>query len=242
MIKKKLLAGALACAMVLSVNTVAFAATTDITAPDTESGLYTSGELHAESTIEALEVKVTVPDSFAVAANPYKLDVTVDSETVNDQIISAAQDIVSDSNVDIGVGIKIGALPKENSSAVVATATTTAATKTKSIFSYLEVTGGTGKLVAKDKYDKAAGNQYVFPALRKGTGDKMTGYLEKNGVVTLAKKTSTSEDEKKATFQVKGDAATNPTVPWGATDLVTYYITYNFAPVVSTPAVAGSGS
>lgn len=238
---KKILAGALACAMAFSLSTVAYA--DDITTVDETTGTYTSGEITGTSSVTALTIKVTVPtDNFDVIVNPYQLEAKLADEdpASHDQIIAKSMDLVSDSNVDLAVGIKIGAQPADGSSAVVSTTPVTATTKTKSVFTYLEVTGGKeGFDAIEDGYNatKNKAQQFAFPALKTtGTGDsaKTTGYLEKAGVVTLAN-SSADAAKQKATFTLNGGAATNPTEVWTATDTLSYSITYNFVPVVTAP-------
>lgn len=242
--KKRILAGALACAMAFSLSTVASAADPITEATD---GVYTSGEIEGVSSVTALTVSVIVPtDDFDVVVNPYGLEAKLpDAEesdpAVRDQIIAKSMELVSTSNVDLAVGIKIGAKPtdSENKSLVVATAPVANTVKTNSVFTYLEVTGGREGYTATDGYNatKYKNQQFVFPALKETTKNSETvvsGYLEKAGVVTLAN-SSADEAKTKATFTIGGNAATNPTKVWETTDTLSYSITYNFVPVVTAP-------
>ena len=235
---KRFLAGALACAMVFSVSTVAFAADGAVDAA--KDGVYASDEIKGDSALEALTVSVTVPTDISVTVNPYKLEVTVDSDKVKDQIVGRKDELVSASNVDLAVGIKIGAEKKvadgKTNNAVISSKSLAGDTKTttNAIFSYLEVTGGKEKREAKKTYTAPAkgetGTQFVFPEL-KVKGDTKSGYLEQSAVVTLAG--GASDGTEKAAFQVKGDAVSAPAKVWTTDDVLTYYITYNFVPVVA---------
>ena len=90
---KKIMSAALAGAMALSMTATAFAAG--------NGSIEEPSEIEVTGTTKVPTISITVPTSAAVTLNPYKLDVTIDSATKQDQVISAVYYIVNGSDVAI---------------------------------------------------------------------------------------------------------------------------------------------
>lgn len=101
----KILSAALAGVMALSLMVPAFAAETEVTM----DGLADGATVEVTGTTQTATVKILVPATGEVILNPYELDCTVPgaASPVQDQIISATQYIVNDSNLPVKVSMMI---------------------------------------------------------------------------------------------------------------------------------------
>lgn len=105
---KKILSAVMAGAMVLSIGATAFASTT--TPGTTTLEAADPYELTVEGTTDVPTLKIIVPESAGVIANPYRLSVDAQSigggATENGQVISPVQYIKNQSEVDVEVTAK----------------------------------------------------------------------------------------------------------------------------------------
>lgn len=227
---KRILATGLVCAMALS--TAAFAVDTDVTAPDSTTGLYSSST-EITGKIETPIIKVTVPSTGEVVVNPYKMSVTVDQAKVTDQIISAPQFIKNSSNVAISVDASITGTIGTDSKAVFGTAAPDAKTTTNTVFMYLEVMNaenGTDAPTWATTFDKA----------KHAVAAKGKAAVIKN-VVTLEAATYTDDavdtgSETFAAFHLAGAVAPTPAKPWGDKDTVGATVAFTFTPIITEAA------
>lgn len=82
---------------------VALAADTTVTDPNSETGAY-SAEVTVTTEVCVPTIKVTVPDSFEVEINPYKMEYEfTDNTTASDVLVNVEQTITNESDVAIDV-------------------------------------------------------------------------------------------------------------------------------------------
>ena len=138
MIRRKLMAAALATTLVLSSSVLAFADDQNIT---DIAGLATGKEITGTSTVNSPNIKVTVPTSADIIINPFKMEYTSASITTpnKSQVISAEQSIKNES--DVAVAVNVAELKAEPSEGVTLATTSTSGGKVtaKTAFMYLEV-------------------------------------------------------------------------------------------------------
>jgi hypothetical protein len=235
--KKKLLSLALASAMVLSINTTAFAADTTVEAPvaspvaaDAPAGL-TAGSYAASvdvtTKVKTPTIKITVPSAIEVGLNPYGLEYEIDSTKYTDQIANVEQEIVNESDVPVSIGATVSATVPAGSKATISSAEVKAAETKNAVFTYLEVAVPSTEGVVKfgDAYSSKATNQVVFAA-------KAT---TKTGLGTLKAGNSTAQTGK---FKLFGSVAQNPTNAWTEDDKVDYTVVFAFVPQTAEAAPA----
>lgn len=204
--KNKLFALVLACVMVLSMATPAFAE-----------------ELNITGSTQAPTINVTVPSTGTVIINPYEMEVTQGDAEVTDKIISATQYIVNESDVAIGITVAITGTASGN--AVLATAALKGTETTNSVFMYLEIAkatadDGTGDPTWAESYTKAAG-QIIVTSKETTTKDVL--------VLGAGDETATY-----AAFRLAGDVASKPATAWTTTDKVDVKIVFTFNPVAAS--------
>ena len=246
---KKLFALVLSCAMMLGLAATAFAA--DEAATQGEGGAYTA-DTEIEGPTTAPIIKVMVPTTGSVVVNPYKMNVSFNGEQVTDQILSADQFVLNQSNVDISVSVSITATV--GTDVVLSTSALKGTETTKSIYLYFQ-----SKIVEDPTYENADSPDYTAPIF---AVDAWGIFDKANSVVLTAAEGKTASltkyltipaatyvyDEDDATvldhietngalaFHLAGAAATAPTVAWTDADTVDVVIAFTFT------AVAGTGT
>lgn len=222
--KKKILTLALAGALVLSANSVAYAADTEITAPT--DGAYSSS-INVSADVKVPTIKITLSDTSSkkVGLNPYglKYEVVPDTE-VTDAIANVEETITNESNVAISVNATTKATTKGDD-VILATSMLKGTETTKSVFAYLELEGGKENadtpVLTTSTYDSKAANQLVF-------GAKAT---TKTNMVTLAAGDSAATY---AGYKIFGGVASKPAKAWAETDGLDLNITFSFEPVIAS--------
>ncbi len=230
--KKKLLSVLLAGAMVCGMSTVVFADDTEV---DTAGDTYSS-TLSVTGTTNTPTIKITAPTTGSVVVNPYKLKCTLGEQQVSDQIVSATQYIVNESNVPIKVDVTVSATTAGN--AALATAAPTEKITTNSVFMYLQVvTEGVNVTVEGGNVSEKSGGTFTeysaksTDAVVLASGKSTT----KSGIATLGAATYTDDTLTDATgcaFRFGGSAATNPTKAWTSNDTVSPTVVFSFVPQV----------
>lgn len=244
---KKILSLMLALVMTMALAVPAFAAAPapiEANVTDISKG----ANVKITGTTEAPTIKVKVPTTGGLIANPYELEVMPSeqnglpgSDAITDVVISPVQYIESQSNIDLWVSgtvtgtpstdVKLLATNKEDDDWA-------AASKTKDMFLYFQMAVAT-----------AAGTAPSWAALDVTAGSE-------NGLVVAAKavtipanlaktakleKVTFTDGEAQATscvaFRLAGNLATNlSTGTWGTKDKVDVAIAFTFLP--SEPAVS----
>lgn len=218
--KKKIASFALAAVCAMSMGTSAFAADTEVSAPDATTGKY-SATVDSTTTVKTPTIKITVPGDLGVAINPYQIEVSVDSEDLSDPISSKTHYLTNESDVPIKVGVTASAALGTGSNAVIATTNITkpdAETK-KSVFAYLRVAESADNSTALDLSDGYQKTDVIFTN-KATTTDNL--YTMPAGADTATY----------AAYRVGGVVATNPASAWGATDTIDYKIVFNFTPEI----------
>lgn len=215
---KKLFALVLSCAMMLGLAATAFAEDVTIEDPN-ESGVY-SQETTITGTTQAPTIKVTVPSTGDVVINPYGMKYGDDDAT--DKVISAAQFIKNESDVDIAISVTVTGKVDEGSNAVLATAALKGTETTKSVFLYFEILEATDDSTEPTWAEGYNKDLHVIAAAKATT---------KAGVHTMK---AGNETATYAAFHLAGDVASAPATPWADTDTVSVVIAFTFNPVIST--------
>ncbi len=172
-------------------------------------------ELEITGTTQVPKIEVVVPTTGSVILNPYAMAVTVDGAAKKDQIIGAIQAIENKSEIPIKVGGKI-------------TGTAEGATLVDSI---ADQTKKQVKLDFKiDKGTSATADPSGATAVTlKTTAQDITEVeLDEAGGTNAF-----------ATFQLSGEATTNPSEVWSTGDTIGATIAFTFAP---NAKAASSGS
>lgn len=214
---KKVLSLVLALAMVLTLAVPAFAGsstpsnTTDIT-----------------GTTKAPTITVTVPASAAVTVNPYKMEVTVGSDKVSDQIIFATQYVENTSDVALVFDVTVTG-KKEGNAIFSTTSTAGKIVATNSVFLYAEfgaatADDGSGDPTWGNAFDTKATNMVAI-------SDKA---VTKKAVAELAATDGSTANY--LAFKLAGDASSQPTTAWTASDKVGATIAFTFTAKATTPA------
>ncbi len=213
---KKIVSAAMALAMAASLTVPAFAAannTTDIT-----------------GTTQAPTIAVTVPATGAVTVNPYKMEVTVDSNQVTDQIISAPMYVTNTSDVPLVFDVTVTG-KKEGNAIFSTTPIGTKVVTTNSVFMYAEfgaatANDGSGDPTWAAAYDSKATNQVAI-------SERST---TRKAVVELAATDGSTANY--LAFKLAGDASSQPTTAWSSADKVGATIAFTFtakAAAATTP-------
>ena len=194
---KKIMSTALASVMALSLAVPAFAADGDL-----EQNTAITG------TTQAPTIKITVPATGTVTVNPYKMEVTVGSDTKTDQIISATQFIENASDVAVKVSAQVTGTAAGNLTFATASTQGSRAPTTNSVFMYFEMdvadkTDGTADPTWATAYDSKSTKQILVS----------TKATKKADMLTLAAGTGTAAAATGgyAAFHLAGDAASTPT-------------------------------
>lgn len=203
---KKFLSTVLALAMALSLCVPAFAADTVLNGVD---GLGEGAVVEVTGTTQTATVKVTVPSGGNVVLNPYGLDYTVEgaANPVQDQIISAEQYIVNESNMPIKVSTSVTGTIEGTGAFAAASAVSET---DKKVFLNFEIGATSAKDTAAASYEKVNLTKTAV-ACTDITMDKMGG--AKPAIA----------------FKFSGDAAKNPTNPWTTDDIIGASIAFTFA-------------
>ncbi len=226
---KKILSAVMAGALVLSIGATAFAAGGGPTYVNQES--FDQWGTDTETTVNVPTIKISVPETVTLVANPYKLtfDGTGLGLTSNEkgQIISPAYHIKNLSNVDIDV--TMSAAGWANGEVEFATATTATATK-KQAFLQIDYAAGPGT----SDTAVTGGTQYTVKAL--DTPEKVNTspvtLLKSNDGIAVA--TTGSFD-----FQFKGDCTLpsklvttgdSAQLPWNEEDTFGASVVFDFLP------------
>lgn len=236
---KKLVSAVLAGALAFSLSAPAFASVSY----SEELGQGTE----YEGSLTTPTIKIHVPESGAVALNPYKLTIKVDATSGlpasngtaenTDQIISPTNYITNGSDVALNVGVTVtGKLPDGKKDVRFATASTVpaagkAAATTNDIFMYFEI----------DNVDDK--NEPTWPDAYNGTkpaqGQTAKQVLVKNGattvanIITLGATSADGTDDTYAAYRLTGDLVTAPTRAWVEDDAVSVAVAFTFTPCVA---------
>lgn len=236
MIRRKLMAAALATTLVLSSSVLAFADDQNIT---DIAGLATGKEITGTSTVNSPTINVTVPASADIIINPFKMEYTNDSITTpnKSQVISAEQSIKNES--DVAVAVNVAELKAEPSEGVTLATTSTSGGKVtaKTAFMYLEVVDKNATFA--EKYDAKAATQMAIPGI--AASDTKTKAASKTNIITLGKKADATAEAK---FKIGGDVVANPTKidtsskatiddPWTSSDTISVKLKLTFTPQVA---------
>lgn len=216
---KKIMSSALAGVMALSLAVPAFAADGDLEQSTAITG-----------TTQAPTIKITVPATGTVTVNPYKMEVTVGSDTKTDQIISATQFIENASDVAVKVSAQVTGTAAGNLAFATASTQTKAVT-TNSVFMYFEMVAsddGSTEPTWATAYDSKSATQILIS----------TKATKKADMLTLAAGTGTAAASTGgyAAFHLAGDAASTPTTAWAAADKADVAIAFTFTPTATSTA------
>ena len=219
---KKIMSTALAGAMALSLSVPAFAAANSDTSLEQNTAI--------TGTTQAPTIKITVPATGAVTVNPYKMEVTVGSDTKTDQIISATQFIENASDVAVKVSAQVTGTAAGNLAFATASTQTKAVT-TNSVFMYFEMVAsddGSTEPTWATAYDSKSTTQILVS----------TKATKKADMLTLAAGTGTAAASTGgyAAFHLAGDAASTPTTAWAAADKADVAIAFTFTPTATSTA------
>ena len=208
---KRILSIALTLTMVLALSVPAMAAeqtkTTNIT-----------------GTTQTATISVVVPATGKVIVNPYQMEVDISedqdgSELVQDQIISATQQIANTGEVPLNVSIAVtGTVAGQ---AKLATSTWTTEPTTNTVFMYFEILpngDGTADPAWAGSYDKTKTDSQIIVATSAKTVKDMFTLDEKDG------------DNYYAAFHLAGEAASTPVTAWTAADKVDVAVAFTFTP------------
>jgi len=206
---RRFLALALAFTMVMGLSMTALAD------PMTAAG---EQDIEVTVTTEVPVISVTVPTTATVKLNPYRLDVTVDGETVTDQVISAPMVVTNGSNVPIIVSYTAKA---EAAGEVVIVATAPKATDTAKS-AYLFVKAGAGAAPDAITYDK---NDSLVLSTKDQTKAAAFELAKKNG-----------DDPTPGYLAIGGNLSTQSAKDWVAADKVNVSLKFSFIVKANTVA------
>lgn len=211
---KKIVSAAMALAMAASLTIPAFATASNTT----EIG----------GTTQAPTINVTVPATGTVTVNPYKMEVTVDSDKITDQIISAPLYVTNTSDVPLVFDVTVTG--KKEGNAIFSTSSTAGkVVATNSVFLYAEfgaasANDGSGDPTWATAYDSKATNIVLI-------SDKA---VTKKAVAELA--ATDGSDANYLAFKLSGDASSQPTTAWTSADKVGASIAFTFTAKAATAA------
>lgn len=192
--------------MALSLCVPAFAADTVLNGVD---ALAEDATIEVTGTTKTADVKVTVPTTGSIVLNPYELQYEVSQgNNSTDQIISAPQYIVNESDLPIKVST-----------------TVTGTIEGTGEFQATDATAVTNK--------KAVHLVFNIGATSNGTTES-SSYEDKALAKTATPFTDITMGEKGGTnpaisFKFTGDAAKNPDSPWTTEDVIGATIVFSFA-------------
>lgn len=254
---KRILTGALAAAMSLSLSVPAFATTT--TTPNKETAITGS--------FEEIPIAVTVPKTGTAKINPYGMPVTFEDsggnkKTIAGQITTTPYGIVNEGGTDLKVsatvvGTQTGAFKFVNDAVTVlgngseGDPDYVAPSTLANGFVYLQAKLGTTAPATPD----ADGKNDAIWGICTGTWDSAYNPDTDIPVTTIAATAVAKElgTLKKATLATDGTAVTSydgasvmairlsgvvteaPRTPWAETDGFTVNVSYTFKPVTTTP-------
>lgn len=228
---KKILSLVLASVMVLALAVPAFATETVIEDISKGANVKVTGELAAPT------IKVSVPTSAKLIANPFKLTVKKSDDNglaadSTDEIISPTQYISSSSNVDLWVSGTVTGTPSTDVKLVTAEAadgrTWTDASKTKDMFLYMKMKTSADNSTELDASAYADGDLVVAAAKAVAVPAAMAKASKLEKVDT----TAATPDVKYVAFRLGGKIATNLSVgTWNSKDKVDVAIAFTFLPV-----------
>ena len=200
---KKIMSAALAGAMALSMTATAFAAG--------NGSIEEPSEIEVTGTTKVPTISITVPTTAAVTLNPYKLDVTIDSATKQDQVISAVYYIVNGSDVAI-----------ETEATVTGVAEGATTDKTKQVYMAFEWAQTSDGSTAPTSWSDTT----ALTTSAQTVANKLT--MDKTGGTSPA-----------IAFHFTSDAIAEPETPWTADDTVGATLAFTFAPKANTVASGG---
>lgn len=215
---KKFASAALAGAMALSMSATAFAASTTEVGMD---GLADGATVEVTGTTQTATVKILVPATGDIVLNPYELDYTVEgaASPVQDQIISATQYIVNESNLPVKVSTKVtGTI--EGADFATGSATAETDKKVNLNFNIAKMAAATGD-PASPESKALAKTEVAFTDItmdKKGGSNPVIGY------------------------NFSGDASENPDTPWTTDDIVGATIAFTFKLEGGTSGGGGGGT
>lgn len=238
---RKILSLMLALVMALALAVPAFAAVDQITDANV-TDISKGANVKITGTTQAPIIKVKVPTTGGLIANPYKLTVkkTDDNRLASDssdEIISPTQYIESQSNIDLWVGGTVTGTPSTDVKLLAASKgdddAWAAASKTKDMFLYFQMKTSTDNTTALTA--DYADTDLVVAAKAVTISNEMAKASK------LTKVTINNAGEAAATsyvaFRLAGKLTSNlSTGTWGAKDKVDVAIAFTFLP--SEPVVS----
>lgn len=219
MMRKRLLCVALTLATLFSMQSAAAAAGTG----NTRSTVITATLIDKEPTI-----KVTVPATAEVILNPFRLPVSIDSQSSRQQIVFSPCVIASESDVPLQVNVTVvGEINEGSNMSLTTSSTKNSVSTSKRAFIYFEMQSADSEDLRKVTWDSAYTSKKHIPV----TTMKRT----KTNMATLANATLDGEIAEKggyAAFRLTGDAIATPKKPWTEDDGLTVEIAFTFVPLV----------
>lgn len=220
---KKLLSGAMAAALSLSLAVPAFAL--EVNSID---GLGESSQVEITGETNLPTIKISVPDNGKVVLNPYKLDYVIDETTTkDDQIISTPQFVVNESS--LGLKVSASVLGTAGGSVTFASSSLASDTTTTDKKVYLTVemqatTDGTTEPTWAPANEKALSADTPVEYKKTDSGDTRISLVAG----------SASTGNKALAYRFNGDAISAPAQAWTADDTVGAMITFTFELVANS--------
>lgn len=215
---KKMMSGALAAAMALSLSATAFAAGTSVT--DLSEG----AELELTSVTKGATIEVVVPTSATVALNPYEMNVKLaNGKLENDtakgaQVISPIYKIENKSTLPIDVGVAVTATAEGVT--LLTSGTTIPSTDTAK------------SAIVQMKYLVGQPSATELTALPSGTATTLTldtaNKVEGSKVVTMAVPDETTPTTSNLYFTFDGKLNKKAATAWSADDTIGATIAFTF--------------
>lgn len=171
-------------------------------------------------TYTAPKIVVTVPATAEVFINPYRIPVTIDNESVDDQIVSTPACIENQSEVAINVSVSIVGTIKEGSNiklSMTSTQGTKLTSKTAFIYFEIQATDSDDPNMAywDDEYD--ASKHLVVRNYSRSM--KNIAVLDAGG-----------KGDCFGAFRLTGDCVVKPKTPWSEDDGIDVTISFTFTP------------
>ena len=222
---KKIMSTVLAGAMALSLSATAFAS------GSTTDPLKQSFDI--TGTTQAPTILITVPTSGAVTVNPYKMEVTVGTDKVEDQVISATQWVENKSDVAIQASVtvtgKVEGNAKLNATTTIPDPSNTKAKAltTNSVYLVFEAAvtdDATTAVVWSGDSATVTDTEKVVVATKAASADL--------GTLAKGDGTAIGTSEGCLAFHLTGDAVETPTTAWTAADKVSVNVAFTFTPTV----------
>lgn len=245
---KKLLSGAMAAAMALSISATALAADT---IPEGFAEQSATGNVKITGSTQLPTIKVMLPTSGSVILNPYKLTVGSGDDATTDQVISDTQYITNRSNMAVRVtasvtGAVAGNAKFSPTSTTAEPAEGATALTSNSAYVVFEMIGADDSTTAVDSWDGAATAVLkvgaVTAACAEGADDTAKNKATLMNAATIGEDgTTPATTNGYIAFHLTGDAVSAPKTAWVAADKISATIAFSFSPEVVAAADEGGG-